>query len=163
MKLINFVYDIPITIYNAIFKNELILSSQVENKILQTDANNNIVSSVLSDTSLNAINGLTSDINIQLNERLETFDNTTGSQLSNPIMYIGSAISSSSTTTQINFPTPFPNGVYSILVMPISSGGRTTAQVTSYDNSSFSFEVRFWRVSSDARTVNNVSWLAIGY
>jgi hypothetical protein len=147
----------------VVVTNNLKLVNENVNTILQTYTSLSVISSSFSDTSLNAITGLTSNLLTQLQNRLTTYNNDTGLTLTNPKMYIGSATSSSSATTSVTFNTAFTT-LFCIIINPINLTGATNrgiAQVTSSSTSGFSFEVR--QLSNvNTRLVADCHWYAIG-
>jgi hypothetical protein len=144
---------------NVDISENLVLPYLNTNRVLITDSSKNVVSSSVTSTTISYLSGLTSNLQSQLNNKIEVYDNSTGTKVSKPIIYFGTGTSSSSADATVTFPTAFTN-IFVVIALQVTDVKRTLA-INDVSNASFDFNI-FSYEANGARSQRSMNWIAIG-
>jgi hypothetical protein len=118
-----------IKLQNTIIENNLIQNDELtiddtSDRILITDANKNVVSSNISSSTLSFLQGLTGNIQDQLDEKPIVYWNNTGEQIIDPVILVGTApvvADQPSSFSLISLDTPIKRTIRTELILPLDS------------------------------------------
>lgn len=105
---------------NLIQNDELVIEN-TNDRILVTDANKNVVSSNISSNVFSFLQGLTGNIQDQLDEKPIVYWNNTGEQITDPVILVGTVQSVDTGYTIVNLDTSININKRTELVIPIES------------------------------------------
>jgi hypothetical protein len=123
---------------NLIQNDELTINSNAQDRILVTDANKNVVSSGISSNVFSFLQGLTGNIQDQLDEKPIVYWNNTGEQIIDPVILVGTTQSDGSGAnnnyTLVSLDTPINRDRRVELIIPINSNLTDRALVYSAES-----------------------------
>jgi hypothetical protein len=157
-----------IKLQNTIIENNLIQNDELtiddtSDRILITDANKNVVSSNISSSTLSFLQGLTGNIQDQLDDKPIVYWNNTGEVLTQPNIYFGTVQTTSSIDT-VTLPKDIPTTTRVDIILAVDSNAsiRPGAYLQSRTNSSFSFNCRSLTSTQTAQAGITCVWLSVG-
>jgi hypothetical protein len=155
------VYSDVATFKNAIFNANLNLFSLQPSRVLQLDANNNVVTSNVTSTELSYLDA-TTNVQTLFNETPKLNNNATGPpSLNAPKIIAGTNFINDSNGVTFNFNPNIFTAPPTVIATAINTGNRAISIVV-FNISNTNFTARAYQCNGPTPTTSPFSWIAFG-
>jgi hypothetical protein len=155
-----------IKLQNSIIEGNLTIDNTTPEHVLVTDGTNNVVSSNISSNVFSFLQGLTGNIQDQLDEKPIVYWNNTGEQITDPVILVGTTTSSTTAVTTVTLDTQVNTSKRAIIPIPVNSNSTDSpcAYINSNtSNTQFRLDCRTYNTQgTPPRVDSNIIYIVIG-